>query len=187
VSPGYGAYPSVRPIAMKKTASAILSALFLSACIGSGGDSSVTPQAFIKTNQEKWRSHADRSYSIEYAEWDFDGTTTITCRAEKGVVGNCLSVYKCCGEDPDTSVLATYPTPDSLLTRLSQEVAALGYDSSGVSDTGFTVQKTVEAGPEPVKVGIHAEFDPTYGYPTRLLYLGSATAWAVSIPKIAFD
>jgi hypothetical protein len=165
--------------------------LLLCSCISGGNDSGPvagTPEALLRANAAKWKPYAKRSYAIDYGTWSIDGTKTITCEADKGVVtGKCLSVYRCCGEYPEsTYVDPPYPSPEELLSSFAKAVADLKYDSSSVTDTSLLALKSVNSGPDTLKIGYYAEFDRQYGYPTQLVALGSALPSAIMIKRIEF-
>lgn len=165
--------------------------LLLCSCISGGADTGPaagTPEFLLQANAAKWKPHSMRSYAIDYGTWSIDGTRTTTCEAVKGVVaGQCLSVYRCCGEDPETTFVdPPYPSPEVLLADFAKYVADLKYDSSSVTDTSLLALKTVKSGPDTLKIGYYAEFDRQYGYPTQLVTLGSALPSAILIKRIEF-
>ena len=165
--------------------------LLLCSCISGGDDSgpaAATPESLLRANAAKWKPHAKRSYAIDYGTWSLDGTKTITCEADKGVVtGKCLSVYRCCGEYPEsTYVDPPYPSPEELLSSFAKYVADLKYDSSSVTDTSLLALKSVKSGPDTIKIGYYAEFDRQYGFPTQLVSLGPAFPSVIQIKRVEF-
>jgi hypothetical protein len=164
----------------------------LCSCISGGDDSSGanpgTPVGLIQANAAKWKPHAGRSYEIDYGTWSLDGTTTVTCQAIKGVLtGKCLSVYRCCGEDPEsTYVDPPYPVPSELLSDFAKRIADFKYEASTVDDSSLTVLKRVAIGADTVRIGYYAVFDRQYGFPTQLVSLGSAAPSAILIKRVEF-
>lgn len=133
------------------------------------------------------RPLANRSYAIDYGTWSIDGTRTTTCEAVEGVVtGRCLSVYRCCGEDPESNYVDPYPAPEELLSRFAKKVADLQYDSSSVTDTSLLALKSLPSDSDTIKIGYYAEFDRQYGFPTRLVTLGSAFPSMILINRVEF-
>lgn len=167
--------------------------LLLCSCVSDGDGPAEpfpgTPEALMQSSAAKWKAHhAKRSYAIDYGIESPDGTRTITCQAEKGVFkGQCLSVYRCCGEDPESTYVAPpHPVPGELLSSLIQRVADLGYESSISDNTSMTVYKSVSSGSGTTRIGYYAEFDGEYGFPTRIDSFGPMTPYSVLIKRVEF-
>jgi hypothetical protein len=175
---------------MKILIAFFLTALLFCSCI-LGGEASAhgpaTPESMVRDNSEKWDAFAKRSFSIDYYEWGLDGNTTITCEADKGVFApSCRKVYRCCGEDPESSWVDAYPVPGTIFSGLATDLKSLKYDSSNVTDTGFIALATMVVGGEPVRIGISADFDPQYGYPREVVYLGPSFPSIIRISRLEF-
>ena len=155
----------------------------LGACNSGPEEKTGTPEAMVEANKALWAKQAGKSYSITFREWDIDGTTTFACEADKGVIGTCTKTYKCCGEDPEVSTVDSYKTPGELLNDLEKDLARIKYDSSRVDDTSFFVQRSWVYEGDTLSEGLSASFEPVYGYPRQIVYLGTVLPYAQSITQ----
>lgn len=166
--------------------------LLLCSCVSEGdlpaGPFPGTPEALMQSSAAKWKAHAKRSYAIDYGIESPEGTRTITCEAEKGVFeGQCLSVYLCCGEGPESTFVAPpHAVPGELLSSFIQRIADLGYESAISDNTSMTVYKSVSSGPGATRIGYYAEFDGVYGFPARIDSFGPTAPYSVLIKRVEF-
>lgn len=167
-------------------------ALLLCSCIFSESKSDApfpgSPEAVLQSMSAKWKVNAKRSYAIDYETSSADGTTTFTCRADKGVLtGQCLSVYVCCGGNPEsTYVNPPYPVPGELLSSLAREVSLLNYEGGTSTGTSIMVFRSSVSDSGKVDVGYNAAFDGELGYPILIESFGFAETYNLRIRRIEF-
>jgi hypothetical protein len=148
-----------------------------------------SPETYLAAAQNKWDKVAGASYAVTFSDWDLDGTTEYACHATKGVIDSCLRTYHPSGDETERSVVREHDTPGKYLANLAKDLGNLHYDSSSVTDTGFVALRKVGVGEDgrPIREGLIAVFDTTYGYPKTVFFAAGPAPWTVSITAFTPD
>jgi hypothetical protein len=172
--------------------SRLISALALSALLSAcseGEDEEPmpgTPEAVLESHASAWKTHAKRAFVFEAREESPNDTTTYSCESRDGVVGRCIKVSRCCGDDRQVDTVDSYMSPTELLVRLRTDLGKSGYHDAESGPTGFTVRKRAADGRE-ISSALSAAFHPDFGYPKNVAWFGASVASSsVAITRLEF-
>jgi hypothetical protein len=168
--------------------------IFLSACDDGATtaptQTTITPESYLAKTESKWYKMAYQPYSITFREWDIDGTTYFDCHASHGMIDSCQRTYHPSGDETEHSVVREHESPGDIMAHLYKNLKSLRYDSAAVTDTGFTATRKlggVGDDGQPIRIGIFASFDTTYGYPKQIVYAGEVLPWSAEITAFQLD